>query len=47
MIVLTLIARIGDGLILTESVQHDEEVSKIDKLKIFKYINLSVYVVLC
>ncbi|PRD26800.1 UNVERIFIED_CONTAM: Sec22b [Trichonephila clavipes] len=25
MIVLTIIARIGDGLILTESVQHDEE----------------------
>lgn len=38
MIVLTMIARIGDGLILTESVQHDEEVSEIDKLQNFKDI---------
>ncbi|XP_035225093.1 vesicle-trafficking protein SEC22b-like [Stegodyphus dumicola] len=28
MIVLTMIARIGDGLILTESVQHDEETGR-------------------
>lgn len=40
MIVLTMIARIGDGLILTESVQHDEEVSEIDKLPSFNVIFL-------
>lgn len=38
MIVLTMIARIGDGLILTESVQHDEEVSEIDIIPNFKDI---------